>query len=328
MLALLDAWHRHGGSRLDRTDPSGIGKITDPGAAIMDTAWPTARQRVGLIGPGSQAVGRAVHVREPVRPAAGRPVHRLAHLHGQGPAGRSSVSTYAASSPSATAATASLKRCRAELWSAIDRAGNALTKSQGSNPQAWRSDATAERIKFVPGSAPADDALREPPERHPAGAQLRRSRAGRHGQVTGRVREASQPCEASARAYRLRQRAAGQRDHHADRACGEQRRHDPTPRDAAARAPRRRAVRTARSPLSSPASGIAAPRIAPIAAGPAPSRNARARRSPRSRSKWRAAEQDQGEGRDERHHGGEDRAADAVGGVADRRDGGDDRARA
>ena len=40
MLALLDAWHRHGGSRLDRTDPSGIGKITDPGAAIMDTAWP------------------------------------------------------------------------------------------------------------------------------------------------------------------------------------------------------------------------------------------------------------------------------------------------
>ena len=40
MLALLDAWHQHGGSRLDRTDPSGIGNITDPGAAIMDTAWP------------------------------------------------------------------------------------------------------------------------------------------------------------------------------------------------------------------------------------------------------------------------------------------------
>ena len=37
MLALLDAWHRHGGSRLDRT---GDGEITDPGAAIMDTAWP------------------------------------------------------------------------------------------------------------------------------------------------------------------------------------------------------------------------------------------------------------------------------------------------
>ena len=32
-------------------------------------------------------------------------------------------------------------------------------------------------------------------------------------------------------AHRLRQRAAGQRHHHADRASGEQRRHDPTPRD-------------------------------------------------------------------------------------------------
>jgi Penicillin amidase len=40
MVSLLDAWHAHGSSRLDRTDPSGIGPITDPGAAIMDTAWP------------------------------------------------------------------------------------------------------------------------------------------------------------------------------------------------------------------------------------------------------------------------------------------------
>src|ERR1019366_6751687 len=37
MLALLDLWHRQGGSRLDRT---GNGQITAPGAAIIDTAWP------------------------------------------------------------------------------------------------------------------------------------------------------------------------------------------------------------------------------------------------------------------------------------------------
>ena len=40
MLATLDAWYRHGASRLDRTDATGTGNITDPGAAIMDTAWP------------------------------------------------------------------------------------------------------------------------------------------------------------------------------------------------------------------------------------------------------------------------------------------------
>jgi hypothetical protein len=27
ILRLLDAWHRHGGSRLDRTDPSGIQQV-------------------------------------------------------------------------------------------------------------------------------------------------------------------------------------------------------------------------------------------------------------------------------------------------------------
>jgi Penicillin amidase len=37
MLSVLDAWHRNGGSRLDRT---GNGQITDPGAAVMETAWP------------------------------------------------------------------------------------------------------------------------------------------------------------------------------------------------------------------------------------------------------------------------------------------------
>ena len=37
MLMLLAAWNQHGGSRLDRDLD---GKIDDPGAAIMDAAWP------------------------------------------------------------------------------------------------------------------------------------------------------------------------------------------------------------------------------------------------------------------------------------------------
>ena len=40
MLQLLDAWYQNGSNRLDRTDPGGYGNITDPGAAIMDAAFP------------------------------------------------------------------------------------------------------------------------------------------------------------------------------------------------------------------------------------------------------------------------------------------------
>ena len=37
---------------------------------------------------------------------------------------------------------------------AIDKAGNELAAEQGSNPSAWRSSATRERITFVPGLLP------------------------------------------------------------------------------------------------------------------------------------------------------------------------------
>ena len=59
---------------------------------------------------------------------------------------------------------------------------------------------------------------------------------------------------------------------------------------------------TARTPtcqrsLRAPASGIAAPRMAPIAAGPAPSRNARALAFPRSRSnRWPPSRMNENEG--------------------------------
>ena len=48
----------------------------------------------------------------------------------------------------------SLTRCRAVLWAAMDQAGTQLAASQGANPAAWRSDATRERIKFIPGLLP------------------------------------------------------------------------------------------------------------------------------------------------------------------------------
>jgi hypothetical protein len=48
----------------------------------------------------------------------------------------------------------SLKRCRAEMWTALSQAGSILAAKQGSRPAAWRADANAERIRFVPGVLP------------------------------------------------------------------------------------------------------------------------------------------------------------------------------
>jgi len=44
--------------------------------------------------------------------------------------------------------------CRSALWAALDAAGNELAAAQGQDPAAWRADATAERIEFVPGLLP------------------------------------------------------------------------------------------------------------------------------------------------------------------------------
>jgi hypothetical protein len=153
MLALLDAWHAHGGSRLDRTDPTGIGKITDPGAAIMDNAWPLlanawsssvlgpalSAQLASFVSPfdlppAGQYTGWHIYMDKDLRTLLRQPVR-----------GRFSTRYCGGGSVS---------RCRALLWSAIERAGNKLASSQGSDPSAWRSNATRERITFVPGVLP------------------------------------------------------------------------------------------------------------------------------------------------------------------------------
>jgi acyl-homoserine lactone acylase PvdQ len=153
MLALLDAWHQHGGSRLDRTDASGIGKITDPGAAVMDTAWPllanawassvlgpTLTKQFGSfvsqfdLPPSGQYTGWHIYMDKDLRTILGDKVrgkYKVRYCGG-----------------------GILKRCRTELWAAITAAGNQLAASQGSDPSAWRSDATRERITFVPGLLP------------------------------------------------------------------------------------------------------------------------------------------------------------------------------
>ena len=70
---LLIGWRQHGGSRLDLNND---GEIDDPGAAIMDTAWPKIANAFmkPQIGPQLDELELALLA---LRPAAGRPVQRL-----------------------------------------------------------------------------------------------------------------------------------------------------------------------------------------------------------------------------------------------------------
>jgi len=150
MLMLLAAWNQHGGSRLDRDLD---GKIDDPGAAIMDAAWPKIADAfmAPQLGPqldelnslfsrfdqppGGQYSGWYQYFDRDIRTLLGMPVAQpLAnHYCGNG----------------------NLAACRTAVWNAIAAAGAQLTTAQGtSDPTKWRADATAERIHFVPGLLP------------------------------------------------------------------------------------------------------------------------------------------------------------------------------
>jgi hypothetical protein len=147
---LLIDWRAHGGSRLDRNLD---GKIDDPGAAIMDTAWPkiadaSMRPKLGPQldelnsifsrfnqPPGGQLTGWFMYFDRDIRHLLGMPV---AQPFNQSYCGGGN-----------------LAQCRQAIWNQLKLAGSELTAQQGtSDPAAWRADATAERISFVPGLLP------------------------------------------------------------------------------------------------------------------------------------------------------------------------------
>jgi hypothetical protein len=146
MLDILDAWSSAGSSRLDQDLD---GKIDDPGAAIMDAAWPKLADAV-------------------LRPVLGPLTDQLATLVTRNNQANSGGSAYAAgwygyvwkdlrsllgqkvdgAYSTQYCGAGDLAACRATLWAALDAAGNDLAAAQGSDPSAWRADATGERISF------------------------------------------------------------------------------------------------------------------------------------------------------------------------------------
>ncbi len=149
MLDLLQGWRTDGSSRLDRDLD---GKIDDPGAAIMDAAWPKIADAV--MGPvlGPQLGTLASLITRDNRPS------NQGSAYGSGWYGyvdkdlrtllRRNVK---GKFQTRFCGSGNLPACRDSLWQALEAAGDQLAAGQGtSDPAEWRSDATAEQILFLP----------------------------------------------------------------------------------------------------------------------------------------------------------------------------------
>jgi acyl-homoserine lactone acylase PvdQ len=150
--SLLDSWRLAGSSRLDRELD---GKVDDPGAAVMDAAWPRIADAV-------------------MTPVLGPLVEDLARLHGRsddaGPGGSAYISGWygyvdkdlrtllgrqvGAPYSRRYCGAGVLATCREALWAALDAAAAELEAKQGPARSSWRADATMERIRFTSGVLP------------------------------------------------------------------------------------------------------------------------------------------------------------------------------
>jgi acyl-homoserine lactone acylase PvdQ len=149
MLRTLDAWRRAGASRLDRDLD---GRIDHPGAAIMDAAWPRIADTAlePILGP--QLAELATLVPRYDQPPGGQATGWHSYVV-------KDLRTQAGDRPAAPfqvryCGAGNLATCRTALWAAIEAAGAELARAQGPDPSAWRANANAERIRFVPGLLP------------------------------------------------------------------------------------------------------------------------------------------------------------------------------
>lgn len=148
MIDLLATWKAQGASRLDRDLD---GKM-DAGAApaIMDAVYPKVADAVAgpVFGPQldfyKKLEGATNDTKSDFQGGRLTLVDKdLRQLLGQ---------SFKSPFKTRFCGNGDLAACRDSLWAAVDAAGNELAVAQGTDdPAAWTSDATAERIKFVPG---------------------------------------------------------------------------------------------------------------------------------------------------------------------------------
>ena len=144
LLKLLLAWRASGASRLDRNLD---GKVDDPGAAILDAAWPRVADATmrPVLGPLTDRLAALVGRDDPANPGGssyfggwyGYVDRDLRALVGKG---QPFANRYCGGGD--------LALCRASLWGALDAAASELAATQGPDPAAWRADAARERLRF------------------------------------------------------------------------------------------------------------------------------------------------------------------------------------
>jgi acyl-homoserine lactone acylase PvdQ len=137
LFGLMSAWLEHGASRLDRNLD---GKIDDPGAAIMDAAWPRIADVVmrPALGPLTDRLKGLIAVDDPANPG-GSSYYNGWYSY--------VVKDLGAGTPTFCGG-GDRQRCRASLRAAIAAAGEQLRSEQGPDAKLWRADATGERLRF------------------------------------------------------------------------------------------------------------------------------------------------------------------------------------
>jgi acyl-homoserine lactone acylase PvdQ len=160
--ALVRAWVARGASRLDRDLD---GRVDDPGAAVLDQSWDALSEAVlrpvlgdlaasgGLLG---QLQGRDNSPARSNGSAYGGGWYGYVEKDLRALLGRRVRGRYSRR----YCGGGNLRACRQSLWAVVQQSADALAAAQGADPTAWRSDATRERIEFVPGVLGAENTLR------------------------------------------------------------------------------------------------------------------------------------------------------------------------
>jgi acyl-homoserine lactone acylase PvdQ len=161
-VALVNAWIARGASRLDRDLD---GRVDDPGAAVLDQSWDALSEAVlrpvlgDLAAPGGllgQLQGRDNSPRRANGSAYGGGWYGYVEKDLRALLGRRVRGAYSRR----YCGGGDLDACRQSLWAVIQQSADALAAAQGTDPNAWRSDATEERIEFVPGLLGEENTLR------------------------------------------------------------------------------------------------------------------------------------------------------------------------
>lgn len=149
---LVTQWSHAGASRLDRNLD---GKVDDPGAAILDAAWPKLADAVlaPVLGPLTDRL--AALMERDNAPGPGGSAY-IDGWYGYVQKDLSTVLGTKVAGPFANryCGNGDPVACAKSLWAALGAAGDQLGAAQGADPAAWHADANAERIHFAPGFLP------------------------------------------------------------------------------------------------------------------------------------------------------------------------------